>query len=47
MRPRPLPIIFENLGLIVKFGYHAKMYEAQCLLIITKLLGDEVPVPEV
>jgi hypothetical protein len=47
MRPRPLPVRFENLGLIVKFGYHVMVYEAQCLLITKRLLGDEVPAPEV
>ena len=47
MRPRPLPVRYESLGLIVKFGNHVKVYEAQCLLMIKKLLGDEVPVPEV
>ena len=47
MRSRPPPVRFESLGLIVKFGYHVTVYEAQCLLIIKRVLGDEVPVPEV
>lgn len=45
--PRPLPVTFENLGLIVKFGRHVTVYEAQCLLVIRRLFGDDVPVPEV
>ena len=34
--PRPPPVRFESLGLIVKFGYHVTIYEAQCLRIIKK-----------
>jgi hypothetical protein len=47
MHPRPSPVRFESLGLIVKFGYHVTIYEAQCLRIIKRVFNDEVPVPEV
>src|SRR5271154_5913282 len=30
MHSRPPPVRFESLGLIVKFGYHVTIYEAQC-----------------
>ena len=45
--PRPISRKTRNLGLLVKFGSHVAVYEAQCLVIVKKLLGDEVPVPEV
>lgn len=41
------PVVFQDLGLIVKFGRHVTTAEAQCLLLIKKHLKDEVPVPEV
>jgi hypothetical protein len=47
MNPRPLPVRFESLGLIVKFGSHVTIYEAQCLRIIKRVFNDEIPVPEV
>src|SRR5271156_1597323 len=47
MHSRPPPVRFENLGLIVKFGYHVTIYEAQCLRIIKWVFNDEIPVPEV
>ena len=46
-RPRPRPVRFEMLGLLVKFGSHVTVYEAQCLIVIKKLFGDSIPVPEV
>lgn len=46
-RPQPLPVIFEHLNLIVKFGPHVAIAEAQCLWVIKRVLRNEVPVPEV
>lgn len=46
-RPQPRPVIFEHLNLIVKFGPHVTVAEAQCLWVIKRLLCDEVLVPEV
>ena len=43
---RPPPVRFESLGLIVKFGHHVTIYEAQCLQIIKRVFNDEIPVPE-
>ena len=40
-------VIFEHLGLLVKFGPGVTIAEDQCLWIIKKILGDVVPVPEV
>jgi hypothetical protein len=45
--PRPAPIRFENLNLIVKFGLCVGIEEALCLRLIKKHLADRVPVPEV
>ena len=47
VHPRPPPVKFESLSLIVKFGYHVTIYEAQCLRIIKRVFNDEIPVPEV
>ncbi|KAF7872275.1 hypothetical protein EAF04_003199 [Stromatinia cepivora] len=44
--PQPPPVIFEHLNLLVKFGRYVTVAEAQCLYIIKKVLGNEVPVPE-
>ncbi|CZT13923.1 uncharacterized protein RAG0_17492 [Rhynchosporium agropyri] len=41
-----LPIKFPELGLIIKFGKHLTIAEAQCLWAIGKHLKCEVPVPE-
>lgn len=46
-RPQPVPVRFEHLNLIVKFGRYVTIAEAQCLWVIKRVLGDEVPVPEV
>ncbi len=46
-RPQPLPVRFEHLNLIVKFGPHVSIAEAQCLWAIKVALRDEVHVPEV
>ena len=45
--PRPPPVIIEHLNLLVKFGPRVTVAEAQCLWLIRRILGDEVPVPEV
>jgi len=45
--PQPPPVRFEHLNLIVKFGPHVAIAEAQCLWVIKRVLRDEVPVPEV
>ncbi len=44
---QPLPIKFEALNLIVKFGPLVLVAEAQCLWLIRKVLPHEIPVPEV
>ena len=44
--PRPRPVKFEHLDLLVKFGHDVAIEEAQCLWIVRRLLGQEVPVPE-
>ena len=46
-RPQPPPVKFEHLNLIVKFGPHVSVEEAQCLWLIRSILSREVPVPEV
>ncbi|TGO64614.1 hypothetical protein BCON_0006g00160 [Botryotinia convoluta] len=46
-KPQPPPVIFEHLNLLVKFGRYVTVAEAQCLWIIKKDLGDEIPVPEI
>jgi hypothetical protein len=38
---------FEDLGLLVKFGSHITVREAQCQWVIRETFGEEVPVPEV
>ena len=47
LHPQPTPVVFEELNLIVKYGPHVKIAEAQCLWIIRRVLGNAVPVPEV
>jgi hypothetical protein len=44
---QPPPVKFENLKLVVKFGPHVSVAEAQCLWLIRKMLPSEVPVPEI
>ncbi|KAL1955308.1 hypothetical protein VTO42DRAFT_8840 [Malbranchea cinnamomea] len=44
--PRPAPVKFENLNLIVKFGPSVVIEEALCLRMLRKKLSV-VPVPEV
>lgn len=45
-RPRPTPIRFEELNLIVKFGLQVTTTEAVNLWMIKKVFGDDIPVPE-
>lgn len=44
---RPPPVVFPNLGLLVKYGREITIAEGQCLLFIRNTLSDIVPVPEV
>ncbi|CAG8175671.1 unnamed protein product [Penicillium salamii] len=45
--PQPRPIIFEEPNVFVKFGPYVTIAEAQCLWMIKRALGDEIPVPEI
>lgn len=45
--PRPKPVKFEHLKLIVKFGPCVVVEEALCLRMLRKTLPEKVPVPEV
>ncbi|EFR00617.1 phosphotransferase enzyme family protein [Nannizzia gypsea CBS 118893] len=42
----PPPVIFDQLGLLVKFGQRITIAEAQCVWAMQELFGDKVPVPE-
>ncbi|CAI7588143.1 unnamed protein product [Penicillium glandicola] len=44
---RPPPVIFEDLGLLVKWGRATRISEAQCLYALGHLLKVYVPVPEI
>ncbi|CBX93423.1 hypothetical protein IAQ61_009116 [Plenodomus lingam] len=44
---RPPPVIFSNLGLLVKYGTEVALAEGQCLLFIHNTLSKVLPVPEV
>lgn len=44
---QPKPVRFENPSLVVKFGPHVTIAEAQCLRAIKEVLGGQVSVPEV
>jgi hypothetical protein len=43
----PFTVIMEHLNLLVKFGPHVTVAEAQCLWFIRRTFGDIVPVPEI
>lgn len=43
---QPKPVRFENPSLVVKFGPHVTIAEAQCLRAIKEVLGGQVSVPE-
>lgn len=44
---RPPPVVFENMGLFVKWGSSVKISEALGLLVVGRFLDGHVPVPEV
>jgi hypothetical protein len=44
---RPSPTVFEDLGLVVKWGVQATILEAQSVYAVHSLLKDRVPVPEI
>lgn len=43
---RPPPILFEELGLVVKYGSAITIAEAQCLWYFNRYMKDTVPTPE-
>lgn len=45
--PRPKPVIFKDSEVFVKFGPYVTTAEAQCLWMIKRAFGEEVPVPEI
>ncbi|OBT42937.1 hypothetical protein VE00_07301 [Pseudogymnoascus sp. WSF 3629] len=45
-KDQPPPVRFEHLNLLVKWGPYVTVSEAQSLWLIKRILGDEVPVPE-
>ncbi|PVH91944.1 kinase-like protein [Periconia macrospinosa] len=44
---RPVPAVFEEMNLFVKWGCEVEISEAQVLYVIRNNLGDSVPVPEI
>lgn len=44
---RPPPVVFEDMGLFVKWGWSVKISEALGLLVVGQFLDGHVPVPEV
>ncbi|KAH2459030.1 hypothetical protein KXV71_006944, partial [Aspergillus fumigatus] len=44
---RPPPVIFEEMGLFVKWGSSVQISEAQCLFAVHQFIKGDVPVPEV
>ncbi|OJJ36138.1 hypothetical protein ASPWEDRAFT_134828 [Aspergillus wentii DTO 134E9] len=44
---RPSPVVFEDLGLLVKWGSEMNISEAQSLYAIARSLKGGIPVPEV
>ncbi|KAJ5135814.1 phosphotransferase enzyme family protein [Penicillium bovifimosum] len=47
MNSQPQPITFEDSGVFVKFGRYVTIAEAQCLRMLKRTFGDEIPVPEI
>ncbi|KAI9654008.1 MAG: hypothetical protein M1829_001103 [Trizodia sp. TS-e1964] len=47
IRTRPPPVVFANIGLLVKYGFEVAVEEAQFLLFVRSKLSDVVRVPEV
>ncbi|KAF9243613.1 hypothetical protein DTO013E5_7119 [Penicillium roqueforti] len=44
---RTPPVIFEDLGLFVKWGGIVRTSEGQCLYALGQLLKDDIPIPEI
>jgi hypothetical protein len=45
---RPPPVIYSELGLLIKYGSEITIAEGQCLWAIRRLLGSsKIPVPEI
>lgn len=44
---RPPPVLFENMGLFIKWGSTVKISEALTLYVINWVLKGRIPVPEV
>lgn len=44
---RPLPVVFEDMGLFIKWGSSVNISEALSLLALGRFLDGRVPVPEV
>ncbi|OAL55171.1 kinase-like protein [Pyrenochaeta sp. DS3sAY3a] len=44
---RPPPVVFPDLGLLVKYGREITIAEGQCLLFVRNNLSNVVPIPEV
>lgn len=45
-RAQPTPVIFRNLNLLIKFGPHVTVEEAQCLWMVRQAFQGSVPVPQ-
>ncbi|KAI2616743.1 kinase-like domain-containing protein [Hypoxylon sp. NC1633] len=43
---RPPPVLFKEMGLIVKYGSEITIAEAQCLVFFNRYMKDQVPTPE-
>jgi hypothetical protein len=41
------PVVFDDLGVLVKFGPGVTVAEAQCLWMIKRVFHGKIPVPEV
>lgn len=46
-RAQPTPVISKNPNILVKFGPHVTVEEAQCLWMVRQTFQGAVPVPEV
>ncbi|KAI9657345.1 MAG: hypothetical protein M1821_003025 [Bathelium mastoideum] len=44
--PDPPPVLFEEKGLLVKYGCEITTTEAQCLWFFNRYMKDQVPTPE-
>ena len=43
---RPPPVVFRDLGLLVKYGSEITIAEAQCLWFLNRHMEDSVPTPQ-